>query len=65
MAYKIRIKMSDGEKIEICNVTNHEWYNDLSLLKVEVDTKRQFFNINHVMYVGRVSDLEANDSNEH
>lgn len=55
--YDIFIRFTDGSKIILPNVKNYTWKYDMGCLMVEINGYRQMFNLNSVMFVGRVFDL--------
>lgn len=57
MTYKLFIRFTDGSKIILPNVTKYNWDSEHGCLKVAVNDYWQMFNLNSVMYVGRVFDL--------
>lgn len=55
--YDIFIRFTDGSKIILPNVKSYTWKHDMGYLMVEINGYRQMFNLNSVMFVGRVFDL--------
>lgn len=57
--YKVRIAFIDSSQIELDNVSNYRINTGTGMVEVVIDGYRQFFNINKVLYVGRVKDLDG------
>lgn len=57
MTYEIFIRFTDGSKIILPHVTEYRWDSEKGCLKVAINGYWQMFNLNSVMYVGRVFDL--------
>lgn len=57
MTYEILIRLTDGSKILLPNVTEYNWDSAKGCLKVVINGYWQMFNLNSVMYVGRTFDL--------
>ncbi len=57
MTYEILIRLTDGSKILLPNVTEYNWDSAKGCLKVAIHGYWQMFNLNSVMYVGRTFDL--------
>lgn len=57
MTYELFIRFTDGSKIILPNVTEYIWDYEKGCLKVAINGYWQMFNLNSVMYVGRVFDL--------
>lgn len=57
MTYDIFIRFTDGSKIILSHVTEYKWDFENGCLKVAINNYWQRFNLNYVMYVGRVFDL--------
>lgn len=55
--YDIFIRFTDGSKIILPNVKSYTWKHDMGCLMAEINGYRQMFNLNSVMFVGRVFDL--------
>lgn len=55
--FDIFIRFTDGSKMILSNVKSYTWNNNMNCLMVEINGYKQMFNLNSVMYVGRVFDL--------
>lgn len=54
---KIKICFTDHRQMTLENVSDYSWNGETHLLSVTIGNYRQFFNTDHIMYVGRVEDL--------
>lgn len=55
--FDIFIRFTDGSKMILPNVKSYTWNNNMNCLMVEINGYKQMFNLNSIMYVGRVFDL--------
>lgn len=60
VTYDVEIKFTDGSKILLQKVSDYEVDNSDKCVSVMINGYRQFFNFDHIIYIGRVFDLYGN-----